>query len=814
MNILNWNIRGILGNWPELLNMANNYEVICLSETLLTLMNSNINLNSFNHIRADRDGITRAGGMIVYIKDCYQYLTITLDDVPDGVEYIAVKVYKNQYVFHIVSIYIPPDATLNQQGVTRLFNSIANLNNLILTGDFNAHNSAWGSDLSDNRGKHIADIINNYDLNILNSRTSGTRIFKDDFRGRFSSPDITFVTSDIFFKCQWKVLDARGSDHLPIVITINDPNLKFKKTFKRINIKKVIWNQFSNHLVNNFDYDNINLENYLNKYLDFISVIYEGLEAANAIFPHNNSPDCKKEPQGALWWNDQCKSLVDARRKAFHNYLNNASTENYDIFISKAKEATYGLKRAKRESFDKFCSSLNPNTPLDEVCWGIKNLKRRFLNDPVDSITEHRIDNNPLIQEAFDKISRRFVYSDNCSNSFDDHNFDENSLLCDDIMVDEVRVAIRNSKNKSAPGRDFITYQIVKQLPDTCVIWLTKLFNIILRTGNIPQEWRDYNVAFIPKGGNKGFRPIAMSNVFLKILERVINDRLMWWLESKNRIPRNFFGFRRNKSCYDCLSILRTDISLAQSRNCYLGVLSLDLQGAYDNVNAEKLCRILQRLNIPPHIIKFIFSVMSSRNLYGIYNQFIIGRRNTNKGLPQGSILSPLLFNIYISEINDHTTNDCRIISFADDILVYKSDQECINIKNAFTNAAINIEEWLHTLDLSISFNKSRFIIFSKNSRPVSSGSYSLQFNNSILNNADSFKYLGVIWDSNLKWVNHINYILNKTRKLLRIFFCIAKLNKGIHPTTSLLVYKQFVRPGLDWASFLFSESYPDKLKK
>ena len=372
-------------------------------------------------------------------------------------------------------------------------------------------------------------------------------------------------------------------------------------------------------------------------------------------------------------------------------------------------------------------------------------MKRRFLNDPLETINKHRIDNNPLIQEAFDKISKRFVYTDNCSNFFYDHNFDENYLLCDDIMVDQVRVAIRNSKNKSAPGRDFITYQIVKQLPDICVIWLTKLFNIILRTGNFPQEWRDYNVVFIPKGGNKGFRPIAMSNVFLKILERVINDRLMWWLESKNRIPRNFFRFRCNKSCYDCLSILRTDIRLAQSRNCYLGVLSLDLQDGYDNVNAEKLCRILQRLGLPPHIIKFIFSMMSNRNLYGLYSKFIIGCRNTNKGLPQGSILSPLLFNIYISEINNHTTNDCRIISCADDILVHKSDQDCININDYLTNVAINIEEWLHTLDLSISFDKSIFIIFSKNSRPVRSGNYSLQFNNSILNNDNSFKYLGVI---------------------------------------------------------------------
>ena len=158
------------------------------------------------------------------------------------------QIYKNQFVFHIVSIYIPPDTSLDRKDVTKLFNSMANLNNLILTGDFNAHNSGWDSDLSDNRGNNFVDILNNYDLNISISNFSGTRMFRDDFRGRFSSPDITFVTSDIFFKCQWKVLDARRSD----------------QTFKWINIQKVVWNQFSEYLVGNFDYDDeINHENYL-----------------------------------------------------------------------------------------------------------------------------------------------------------------------------------------------------------------------------------------------------------------------------------------------------------------------------------------------------------------------------------------------------------------------------------------------------------------------------------------------------------------------------------------------------------------------
>ena len=87
--------------------------------------------------------------------------------------------------------------------------------------------------------------------------------------------------------------------------------------------------------------------------------------------------------------------------------------------------------------------------------------------------------------------------------------------------------------------------------------------------GIFPESWNEYNICFISKGKDKGYRPIALSNTLLKIMERILNDRLQWFFESMGMIPRNLFGFRRNKSCYDCMSIIRTDISLAKLRNEY-----------------------------------------------------------------------------------------------------------------------------------------------------------------------------------------------------------------------------------------------------
>ena len=145
----------------------------------------------------------------------------------------------------------------------------------------------------------------------------------------------------------------------------------------------------------------------------------------------------------------------------------------------------------------------------------------------------------------------------------------------------------------------------------------------------------------------------------------------------------------------------------------------MDLQGAYDNVNLEVLCKLLTKFKIPDSIIRFIFNIINDRILHGIFNGFELDCRRTNKGLPQGSNLSPLLFNIYISEINSYVDYGCKLLTFADDILIYCKNSNTDVILNCLNKSATQISNWLRDLSLSISFDKSRFIMFSQNFKDV-----------------------------------------------------------------------------------------------
>ena len=131
--------------------------------------------------------------------------------------------------------------------------------------------------------------------------------------------------------------------------------------------------------------------------------------------------------------------------------------------MGKIKEVKEGLRVEKRKGFENFCESLNPNTPYDSICKGVKNFKKKFLNEREFSIPSNKILTDENLFKCFDKISNNYIY-DNV-NLEGRRGCDSSSILDDAISETEVEVAIKNSKNKSAPGRDLISYLILKALP-------------------------------------------------------------------------------------------------------------------------------------------------------------------------------------------------------------------------------------------------------------------------------------------------------------------------------------------------------------
>ena len=407
MKVLNWNIRGLSKNWAELLILADEYDVMALSETLLSYKRTNINIKGFNHIRVDREDGSNWGGMVIYIRENIQYLSFNIDNIHKDIEYIACKIYKGNKSLNLISIYIAPNFKITKRDFDTLFYANSFSNNLLITGDFNGHNEAWSLKTPDSRGNYIRDSLMECDLNIMNNRDKYTRTYKDGNEIKFSSPDITLASSDLVLELEWDTLDFRGSDHKPISINFKESNLKFERTTRKISLNKVIWEKFIENNLNNFDYDKeVDEGNYEQEYKRFIEAIYNSLEESGGKIPKdisNNSNNKNfsrgKEPPGVLWWTAKCQELVNNRREALKNFKENASVDNFDKYVDMVKLTRDELKKEKELGFKKFCSSLNLKTPYDLICKGVKTLKKRFLDVKEFSIPEVEIMNNQEVKK-------------------------------------------------------------------------------------------------------------------------------------------------------------------------------------------------------------------------------------------------------------------------------------------------------------------------------------------------------------------------------------------------------------------------------
>lgn len=798
LTLIQWNCRSVIPKKSELIHLINKYKpfIVALQETWLK-PGFSFRIPGYACLREDRsDGY---GGTALLINHSFSFTHFATPHVNKDFSIIAVIV-KN---ICFVSVYIPHPSSIIFNEVDCIISTLPKP--FIILGDFNSQHHSWGSS-SNHYGSIILDILDSHNICVLNN---GNPTRRNGPNEGSSVPDLSLSTPGLASTLTWDTLPSTyGSDHFPILITFpftggpvhkRPPRLKY-------NLRNADWASFSECIeakLSSFPNVSCGTEPVC------ASILAKAfMEAADEVFPEKKK--CLNFIPSPPWWDNECSEAVKNRKYIELKYNECGSDENFDLLSAAITNTSKLLKKKKFESWKNFCLSLSPHVSPTEVWRNIRRFRCAFRESSSTHFPQ------TLANSFLNKLAPSSAPEDLLSTySIPSCIANDPDGLNDPFSISELKGVLSNVKN-SAPGLDGIPYSFVSHLGPNTLSYFLDLINSIFVSGIIPTSWKSQEVLPILKPNKissdpSSYRPIALSSVLMKIAEQLVKNRLEWFIETNNSLSKTQFGFRRGKCTLDSISIFITDIRLAFSNNQSVVAAFLDINSAYDNVVLSILKKKLNTLNVPTLLSKFIINILSERRIHLILDVDNEESRLVWKGLPQGSVLSPILYNLYTYDLEASVGNNVCVLQYADDLLLYCSDRSIENASSSLTSSLILLRKWLEQNGLDLSPSKSSVVLFSRMRLPPP---VSVYYNNYEIPVVNQTKFLGVVLDSKLTGTPHCEYILGKCERLLNMLRCLSGVWWGAHPFCMKLIYNALIRSILDYGTFLLQPGSVVAFKK
>lgn len=396
-----------------------------------------------------------------------------------------------------------------------------------------------------------------------------------------------------------------------------------------------------------------------------------------------------------------------------------------------------------------------------------------------------------FVNTYFSNVGKRLA--DAMAGTCVEHDFDTPSQLSSFVLFetdeDEIHTTLMNLKTSSAPGHDNIPTHFLKMAKTELVPILTHLVNLCFDSGTFPSLLKESLITPIYKGGDEGdvgnYRPISVLPSISKILEKLINKRLLKYLDKFNILSESQFGFRTGRSTEDAVAALTSVVADSLDNKTKCLAVFLDLKKAFDTVSLPILVHKLERLGIRDSPLKLLTSFVSGRLQRVKLGQTMSDFNSIDCGVPQGSVLGPTLFLIYINDLCNMTIPYAKVFSYADDTAVVFTGDSWREVKAHAENGLRKVAQWLNANLLTLNTAKTNFISFAINDRFQPETSFLIKIHSCDLantNNPDqecscpaiekvqTTKYLGVMLDQRLNWYSHIDLVAGRLRKLIWIF--------------------------------------------
>lgn len=798
---ISFNIRGLRGNLEELNHVLQEekIDIALVVETLLKPYHR-IRTPGFRIHREDR--VTKGGGVAILVREDISHERINVPTTE--CELVAIRLTFKGRPITFIALYNPPKTDLDIPVLEYLLN---NNERTIVAGDFNCRHSQWGCLRRNKNGKKLYDFVTSKRRYTLSSTMSPT-FYPDS--GKTPSTIDLIISNCGHLIGNVHTLNCSISDHLPVSFKVMErPDLAPRQSRLQFNLAN--WNYFKSHLNEVVT----TAKPKLGSAEDIEEAVTELTFKINTAISQSVPTRTVRTRPPTL--PEDIQDLIRVKnwhRRRWQRYRCPLEKRIYNNLQREVKER---IDSWRTETWDTKLEKIAVN---DGSLWNLVRALKKGQGSTTPLITEdgRRIFNADgkaaLLQDHFSRVHEEADGRGNRS-----HNqmvtarvskFLKGKEQCPTTSPieplipatpKEIAKIIHNLKTRKAPGLDGINNIVLKRLPRKVIVLLTNTINAILRLNYFPSAWKTALVVAIPKPNKNpslpsSYRPISLLSSLSKVTERIISSRLKLEIARTDIIPLTQFGFTAQHSTIHQLLRVLTDITDDMTLGKESALLLLDSEKAFDSVWTHGLTYIMRQANMSIPICKLIHSFLTDRRIRVRVESYTACPTTILSGVPQGSVLSPTLFNIYTSQVISNLPRGVKLAAFADDLALYSSGTSNKRTLNRLQNGTHLLTNRLEKWKIKINTGKTEAIFFSNRRvtpKTIKIRTKEVQFK-------DCIKYLGVHIDRKLLWAQHIDKI-NKAAKIKMGRFYNLLKSTTLSSKAKLLLYKSLIRPTMTYAS-------------
>lgn len=764
MLISHLNCRSLISHFTDIRQdvLEKKYDVFAVSETWLSTYvddSNDFEIDSYALLRKDRVG--RGGGVGLYIRSCYKHNVITTSD---DIEQLWIRLETGDCCVGVGVVYRPPNMDYGfflsrlEETFTNIFPQV---DALCCLGDFNIDMLQINSPAT----KRLSAIIDSFGM--VQAVEEPTRVSNTSC----SLIDLILISGEKVIKERGVVDMHHVSDHSLVYVRLErlaaeeyDSDQSFEyRDYSRIDMDQLNYDLETLPLFHVTEINDINDKlSFFNDCLMFL------------MNKHCPTKIVKRQQNYRPWLTDNLKLIMKLRDKALKKHKRKKTPESWEYYKQLRNYANIATKNEKK-GYLRF--KLNNGKPND--MW--KVLKNLDVNTTAHTRIPTNLMDANMLSDYFGNIASVNIPQQNKRNILSFYNYNTFNNISNSfkfsVVTDDLIYKFLHEIKTHAVGSDGISIQFLKICCPYIVPILTHIINFCIENSVFPDCWKESVVLPVPKRkvvvelGD--LRPISILPVMSKILEKVLKLQMQQYLDAKHLLPELQSGFRKNHSCSTALLKITNDIFQATDRGDITLLLLLDYSRAFDTLHHDILCSILHYLGFHSNSQLLLLNYLTGRKQKVRINDSESLLREIVYGVPQGSILGPLLFSLYISQLMTRLCF-CNYHLYADDTQLYKSfnRKDLSRSLDEMNKDLTNLLSFSNDHGLLLNASKSKLLVFGRRGvRASVIDEICVKLGDAVILPSNEAKNLGLLIDSDLRFKSHINACLRKSYSSLKLLF-------------------------------------------